>query len=558
MKKRILLVTSIVLACGNAYAETGPVKANQDEHLPWMTTARESLRSHLEASIASQVNTVLGETIHAVGALPVLYGGRDYRPLWIGARGVNSGADELCAMIDRSTAHGLRPDIYHLGTLAATLPMVRQDISDGGLTDIDLAVELDLLLSDAFLLLSMHLLQGRVDPRSPHPNWSAPRRRSDLLAGLTRALESGEVASTIEGFAPQQAGYRRLSKALESYRAMERGGGWPKVPPGHSVKRGAAQVRTEALRKALLNTGDLPENAARGDGFDGPLEKALKAFQKRHGLEETGALDSETRVELEVPVADRVAQLEVALERFRWLPDDLGKRNVRVNIASFELDVYEKGRPVLEMRAVVGKQHRKTPVFSDAIRFLVLNPSWTVPRSITTEDILPRILGDRDYLKRAGFTLYRAGSSKEVEVDPRTVDWSKVSPDRFPYFIRQAPGPSNPLGRIKFAFPNSHAVYLHDTPQRELFKQVQRAGSSGCIRVERPFDLAEFLLREDPRWGRKALMEAIRTGREQKIPLREAVPIHILYDTAWVDEAGAVHFRRDLYSRDRHVILGLR
>jgi murein L,D-transpeptidase YcbB/YkuD len=307
------------------------------------------------------------------------------------------------------------------------------------------------------------------------------------------------------------------------------------------------------LRKRLAASGDLSPGLARGEDFDDALDRAVRRFQEHSGLEVDGIVGRNTLAALNRTALERLHQIEVNMERWRWLPRDLGDRFIRVNIASFEVDLFEAGEHLMNMRAVVGKDYRRTPVFSDTMTYLVVNPHWNMPHTIAVEDKLPLIKKDPGYLADNNMELLRGWGAEAVAEDPLSVDWSTVTAENFRWRLRQAPGPDNALGRIKFMFPNKFNVYLHDTPSRALFGSNVRALSSGCIRLEKPVELAEYLLRADPKWTRPALLAAIEEGVEQTVRLPEPIPVHLLYCTTWVDENGTVHFRDDIYGRDRIV-----
>ena len=284
----------------------------------------------------------------------------------------------------------------------------------------------------------------------------------------------------------------------------------------------------------------------------------MKRFQWRHGLTADGVLDAATRAELNVSAERRVEQLELNLERWRWLPQDLGRRHIIVNIAAFELEVVEDEAVVLAMRVVVGRPYQHTPVFSDTMRYLVLNPYWQVPHDIAVKEVLPRVQRDLSYLAQQKMQVFQGWGPEAEEIDPATVDWSAITPASFPFRLRQDPGPINALGRIKFMFPNKFNVYLHDTPARPLFDETRRDFSHGCIRIQKPIELALYLLRKDPHWNRETLLRALDEVVDRSVPLPEPIPIHLLYWTAWADEDGTIQFRRDIYGRDAPLLEALR
>jgi len=315
----------------------------------------------------------------------------------------------------------------------------------------------------------------------------------------------------------------------------------------------AVDPRLEAVSRRLQLLGDLAGYHFAGR-YDSELVRAVRQFQSRHGLEPDGRIGENTLTALNVTPARRAEQVQVNLERWRWLRRPPQSRYLQINIAAFELRLVDGERTVLRKPVIVGLDYRQTPVFSDLVRYLVFNPSWTVPYRLAVLDKLPEIRRDPSYLEKYGFILYQAGSS--AVVDPGTVDWSRVSIGRFPYRLVQQPGPWNALGQVKFMFPNRYGVYLHDTPSRELFSHAQRAFSSGCIRVADPLVLAETLLRGQ-HWNRERIDAVLAAGATETVYLDQPVPIHIEYWTAWVDDAGLLQFRNDIYQRDGPLLAAL-
>jgi murein L,D-transpeptidase YcbB/YkuD len=287
------------------------------------------------------------------------------------------------------------------------------------------------------------------------------------------------------------------------------------------------------------------------------LADALRRFQSRHGLDPDAVVGRRTIAALNTPSPQRAQQIEVNLERLRWLPRDLGPRHLLVDIADFRLELIEDGAPTLAMRVIAGRQARRTPFLSGEITSILLNPAWTVPEKIAIEDKLPLILDDPSYLVDNGFKVFAPSGNEWREVDPADVDWTLLSGTRFPYQLRQAPGPLNALGQIKFQLPNRHDIYLHDTPSRELFARTERAFSSGCIRVERALDLAERLLAADPTWTRARIEATIAAGSTVSVRLPAPLPVYLLYRTAWVDRNGVLQLREDIYGRDSALLESL-
>ncbi|MBN2201990.1 L,D-transpeptidase family protein, partial [bacterium] len=500
-----------------------------------------------------------GEPVYASEALPGFYERRLYLPGWSNKRGPTRRVDELIGVLRGADLEGLRTEDYHFAAIESLLVAVRTDIRSAGVIIPDRWAELDLLLTDAFLVYGSHLLAGRVNPETLSPEWVANRRGADLTFVLEKALKSGDIAGALAELAPPQRGFRRLREALAYHRAVADRGGWSMIPGGPGLKRGDHGPAVAALRERLRLGGDFGDLEWDDiELFDEELERILKGFQKRHGLTATGVMDAATLAELNVSVEDRIHRLELNLERWRWLPQDLGKRHIIVNIAAFELQVEEKEETVLSMRVVVGRPYHSTPVFSDTMRYLVINPYWNVPRNIAVREVIPHILRDSAYLTKEKTKVFKGWGPEALEIDPATVDWTAVDTTYFPYRLRQDSGPVNALGRIKFMFLNKYNVYLHDTPARRLFERDRRDFSHGCIRIQQPFELALYLLKKNSRWNREALLRELGESEEHSVPLPEPIPVHLLYWTAWADADGTIQFRRDIYNRDLPLLKALR
>jgi murein L,D-transpeptidase YcbB/YkuD len=317
------------------------------------------------------------------------------------------------------------------------------------------------------------------------------------------------------------------------------------------LARGVRDARVPRLRERLTLSADLDTPPSTEDPywFDEGLEAAVRRAQSRHGLPATGRVDETTRAALNVPVAVRIRQLAAALERWRRLPRELGIRHVEINTAEFMLRAFERDQLVLEKRVVIGRPFRATPALSSALTQVVLNPDWTVPHRLAVEDLLPLQQEDADFLSRKRIRVYAHEKRGLVEIAPAQIDWARLSAEDFPYTLRQDPGPGNSLGRIKFVLPNSEDIYLHDTPTKRLFDLPVRVFSSGCVRVEDPLSLAEWVL-ADEHWSVAQLEREIASERTRAILLAEPVPLYLVYWTSWVAADGTVQFRNDVYERD--------
>ena len=482
--------------------------------------------------------------VAAVEFIPEVYERRDYIPAWVS----DPSVEAVLEAIRNSYEHGLDPEDYHW----LEINELRGRIADGA--GAETAAEMEILLTDAVVRLAYHASFGKVLPGELDPNWNFDRRlhTPDPVAELGDVLGTTDVASIIRGRSNVPVFYDWLREALAHYREIAAGGGWPSIPSGPTLKPGMTSERIVPLRQRLQRSGDLADTQTDDpELFNAVLKRAVIAFQNRHGLAPDGAVGPATLAALNVPVEQRIDQIRVNLERIRWVYKELPEDYVIVDIAGFHIYLVQEDEIIWQARAQVGKPYRDTPVFRDTMSYLEFNPTWTVPPTILREDILPRLEHGPDYLvKRNMRILDRDGKS----VDFSTIDWPSVAAGNFPYILRQEPGPYNALGRVKFMFPNKHAVYIHDTPSKSLFAHNERTFSSGCIRVERPFELAELLLDDPERWDQQGIQQLLDSRRTQRVNLREPLPVLILYWTAEVDAEGRVHFRRDVYDRDAPVL----
>jgi len=385
-------------------------------------------------------------------------------------------------------------------------------------------------------------------------------RKEDVLRSAASATD---LDSFIAGYRPQTIRYARQTAALADYRALASRGGWQPLPTGETLKPGMTDPRVGLLRHRLRLVGDLKaaDDLAESGGdpnfYDEAVVAAVKWMQYRHGLAQDGAVGDRTIAALNVPIEQRIEQMILNLERRRWIPDDLGQRYIFVNLADQELKLVDEPRTLLDMRVVVGKPYTRTPIFSHMMTYVEINPYWNVPPSIARDELLPKIKQDVSYLTKNNYVLFSDWSSGATVIDPRSIDWSQVSKTSFPFKIRQDAGDGNALGRVKFMFPNRFNIYLHDTPAKSLFGRTGRTFSHGCVRVEDPALLAEYVLAQTPGWDRARIDAAIASGERTIATLQQPLPVHIVYLTSWVNKDGSVQFRDDVYDRDAELATAL-
>ncbi|RZB38139.1 MAG: L,D-transpeptidase YcbB [Desulfobacteraceae bacterium Eth-SRB2] len=482
---------------------------------------------------------------------------REVKPVWVTKDGLNNKAEVLIKIIIEADHEGLDSETYHQKDILTLLTDIKFSMVSDTPDPAKLA-ELDLLLTDAFFSYGFHLSEGIVDPYSKNLNWyiNKPKRRLGNI--FQTVLYDGKMEGFVDVLQPHHSGYLRLKLALLKYQKIKRSGCWHEVPSGGKLRKGDYGTRIAALRSRLIISGDSTDSTnSNQDYFDEVLEDGVRRFQARHGLKVDGIVGSKTLLALNVPVEDRIRQIRLNMERWRWLPQDLGKSYLMVNTANFKLNVIENEQSIKSIKAIVGKIKRRTPILSRKITYLELNPYWNIPQKIALNDILPCIKKKPCYLADHNIRVFENWEENARELNPESIDWAVITKKKFVYKLRQDPANSNALGRVKFVFPNEFSIYLHDTPARNLFNMTRRAFSSGCIRIEKPIELAAYLLQNNSKWSLEKLVAAVNRKKNKTIFLSDPIKIYILYWTAWVYKDGIVNFRDDIYGRDRRLSIAL-
>ena len=468
------------------------------------------------------------------------YREREFKLGWFKNNEIVPQAKEMLTMISKAGEEGLDPKKYQfkdLNTMVANLEAAKADSAK--FTAIQ--KEIDVALTATYFVWASDYYRGVIIPKeNKEIEWDVKGNKIKLHKALMTVLNERESKYSYASFSPLHPDYARLKSALASYRKIQAAGGWPKVTASSKLKQGQKDPVVSALKKRLgLSSTD--------STFNAETYNALKKFQTDQGMSPDGALGPATAKLLNVSVDQRIKQIILNMERWRWIPKSFEEDYLIVNIPEYRLRVYEKGKEQLAMNVIVGKTMNSTPIFSDKMENVVLAPYWNVPASIVRDELGPKIANDPGYLERSNMELV---DFKGNQVSPSKVDFSSVTRDSWKYILRKKPGPKNDLGDVKFIFPNTNDIYLHDTPHDELFSQSKRNFSHGCVRVEKPLQLAEYLLRPVG-WDMSEIQSTIALGKEKHVKLKKVLPVYLVYFTAWVDESGDVHFRDDIYGHDK-------
>ncbi|CAN5454351.1 L,D-transpeptidase family protein [soil metagenome] len=434
---------------------------------------------------------------------------------------------------------GLNPEDYPIGTLS--------DLRDAiDPSDVMTAARAELYFSAFLVAYAADLKIGRVIPQKVDSRLFRSRKTIDVLRVLTDLNKYREPGKYLSAFEPRNPHYLALKTLLRDYRAKADRGGWGKVDAGPNLKPGDRGARIGQMRNLLRATGDYDWSGGGSDTYDEPLAIAVRRFQQRHGLEAKGLVGKQTIVAMNVPASERARQIMLNMERWRWMPENLGDYHFLVNIAAFELQRVQANTIIDRMAVVTGAPATQTPEFSDELEYVEFNPTWTVPYSIATKEMLPKLRAN-PFAYAEDFEVFADGALTSWGA----INWASYGAGNFPFTFRQKPGPKNALGKVKFMLPNQHNIYLHDTPSKEKFSQTSRAFSHGCIRVSRPVDLA-YDLGPDMKggWSPDRMQAVWATNKTTRAPLGRKIPVHLIYATAFKGDAAMVEFRPDVYGRD--------
>ncbi len=475
------------------------------------------------------------------------YKERGFKLGWFKNHQVVPQAEKMLTIIKNSAEEGLNPKDYQIkdfDKLFADLKTAEKDSA----AFIKLEKEIDMDLSATYFVWASDYYRGLVVPKeNKEVEWDIKRNKIKLHKALMAILGERDSKYPYADFQPLHPEYTRLKAALAKYRKIKSNGGWPIIPVSTKLKPGQNSSVVDLIYKRLIASSSTKPDTAKHLVYDPNIQAAVKDFQEQNGLNPDGALGPETVKLMNVSVDKRIQQIILNMERWRWIPKSFEKDYLLVNIPEYKLHVVEDSVEKFNMRVIVGKTLNSTPIFSDKMEYVVLSPYWNVPSSIIQKELAPKLANDPNYLEHLDMEIV---THKGEQISPSSIDWNSVD-DKFKYNIRRRPGPKNDLGDVKFIFPNTNDIYLHDTPHDELFSQAKRGFSHGCVRVEKPIDLAEYLLRNIPGYDRSKILDVISKRQEKHVALKQKLPVYLVYFTAWADANGDVHFRDDIYGHDK-------
>jgi len=540
------------------------------------TGSTAQVNGHLRQYIARlerlSLNTTGPDRLSIIRHMKRFYEALGYRHAWTNRQAIA----RLIEVIEDSANDGLLPSDYHLDEIRSYYQNPSESPS--------IRARADILMTDAVFTLISHMRSGKVYARAIEPDWNIepPAPGADYDRMLMSAVMGSRFPEIIQNLRPASAEYSSLRKGLMRLKAVAASGGWESVHSGRPIdKIGIVDSRIPEIRRRLAVTGDyvmpsdeqavesadsramfrrrdtltaadsLATSRIDSEVYDQELMDAVKAYQRRNGLEVDGVIGNETVRAMNVPAGQRIDQIRINLERYRWFLNSRGPNYVMVNIPSFTVELVQNNVRRWSSRVIVGKPDTQTPVFRAEMQYIILNPHWVIPEGIIVKDkIIATIIKDSTYLDKKNLAIV---DNQGHTLSPSSVDWARYLNGGFPYRLVQASGDEGSLGRIKFMMPNRFTVYMHDTPTKELFERSRRTFSHGCIRVDKPIDLAEILLQDKVRWNKARIQDAIDTDKTRTINLPKSIPVYIIYQTAFADGAH-VEFRADVYERDARLL----
>lgn len=495
-----------------------------------------AIKSELARAMANARSESLKQRLQDIDAH---YARSLYAPIWVQGNRPTAKAEAMVDALNLSYEDGLHPDDYDAFELFSKL----------GATDTAGLADLEVHLTTATVSYAQHMHGGRLNPREVNREIVIYPKDISADAILANIRKTKNLKAYLRLLAPRTQRYERLRQAIAVFRRIEANGGWSKVPEGPALKPGATDARVPALRKRMIEAATYRGPAAGGLVYDAALVDAVKQFQELMGVTPDGVVGPGTVKQMNVSVSERIQTMEINLERNRWLQNEFAPYHIFVNLADQVVKVVRNDDTVHAEIVQVGQPYHRTPVFTDEMEYVEFNPYWNVPPSIAVNEYLPKLRQNPGVLAAQNISLM----SSSGPISPSSVNWASYGKGNFPFSLRQEPGPGNALGRVKFMFPNDFNVYMHDTPSKSKFEATQRYFSHGCIRLRDPLKMAEVILGPEG-WNRQRIDAVVATGKNTVVTLKTKIPVYVVYLTTFVNKDGTIHFREDVYGRDK--ILG--
>ncbi len=529
---QILMVVAVLILASTG--QTISQESNShDQQAPQLSPFSQQLKSTLSSglmAVKGKANTQRYEGITA------FYQKHDFEPVWIEGGKPTQKARDAVSILRQAWLHGLDSRDYQGEALFQKLAT----------PDTNTLVDLEIGLTRSVVAYAQHLNAGRLDPQAVNREIVVFPQAAASEIILEKLKVTKSIQAYLRFMAPYTPRYERLRIALGIYRTIAANGGWTTIEEGDVLKPGMSDPRLLSIRQRLIEDGSLDENAAESEIYDDVLVEAVKKFQIHQGLADDGVIGPQTLAQMNVSVEQRIRTIIVNLERRRWMQNNYGRYYVFANLAEQIIKLVRDEKNLHFELIQVGKPYHRTPVFSDEMEYIEINPYWNVPYSIATKEYLPKLKSNPGVLVAQNIQVLANGRI----ISPFSVPWQSYSRGHFPVRLRQNSGRKNALGRVKFMFPNKFNVYVHDTPSKSNFNKASRYFSHGCLRLRDPLTLAEKILGEQG-WSREKIEATVRSGKRTIVKLKEKIPVHVTYLTAWVNKNGSVHFRRDIYGRDK-------
>lgn len=497
----------------------------------------QSLGPAIKAELGQRISAARSEALKKrLDDISGHYAKNIWRPIWIAGGKPTAKAEAMVDALNLSYEDGLHPEDYDSFELFGKL----------GARDAKGLADLEIHLTTAAVSYAQHMNAGRLNPAKVNRETVIYPDAVSAETILANIRKTRNLKAYLRLLAPHTPRYERLRAALAAYRRIEANGGWTKISSGEVLKPGMADARVGAIRKRMIESGTLGRGASASSQYDPALVAAVKEFQKQAGLAQDGAIGPATVKAMNVPVSERITVMELNMERNRWMQNNFAPTHIFANLADQVVKLVRNGKTVHAEVIQVGKPYHRTPVFSDEMEYLEINPYWNVPSSIAVNEYLPKLRQNPGVLAAQNISLLTNNGA----VSAHGVNWNSYGKGNFPFRLRQEPGPGNALGRIKFMFPNRFNVYLHDTPSKSKFNAASRYFSHGCLRLRDPLTMAEKILGPEG-WSRARIDQVVASGKRTVVTLKNKIPVYIVYLTNWVNKDGSVHFRPDVYDRDK-------